>query len=321
MKKTILFTVLVVISICCYAQSNMKLKYKKPAMSCGDRFPLGDGRLGALPDNKIIHENIVLNEISLWAGEHHNSYKERAVQYLPEIRKLLSEGKVNKVTDLTNKTFVPGGKGCAGERTTNMHHDYPQNLGNLHLEYDYGIKKPLIKPRNYIRELLLDSAIAKCQYEIDGVTYYREYFTSFPQDVIIIRLSANKPGKVSVTLSLNHLEQYKTTVNGKELDMEGQLNNGTGGKSMHYMVRVRMKPDGGKLITGDSTLQLKKANAAVIYISAGTDYESSSFGLNATTLTLLYAAWSKSYQEAKMEHIKAYQQPFGNSSFLLHPKN
>jgi len=301
------------------AQQNLRLWFNHPANTWEECVPLGNGRLGAMPDGGVLNENIVLNDITLWSGGPQDADKEGAVKYLPEIRKLIFEGKNAEAEALVNKVFICKGAGSGHGNGAKVPYGSYEVLGNLHLNYNYGTGKESVNPENYIRELSLDSAVARCSYRFDGVTYRREYFTSFSDDVIIIRLSADQPGKINFSLSLDRPENYRTTVQNGELQMEGQLNNGTDGKGMRYLTRVRIKKDGGKLITADSMLQVKDASSVIIYISSSTDFRQVSF--KQKSLALLNAAFNKNYQTQKSEHIKKYQNLFHRASLSLDNKN
>lgn len=280
-----------------------------------ESLPLGNGRLGAMPDGGVTNENIVLNDITLWSGAPEDPNKENAFQYLPQIRKLLFEGKNAAAEKLVNEKFLCKGTGTGRGSGANVSYGSYQVLGNLHLKYHYGKENGLVHATRYVRELSLDSALTRCTYVINGVTYHREYFASFTDDVIIIRLSADKPGQINFTLSLNRPERYRTAVHGRELDMTGQLNNGTGGRGMKYMVRVGIKQDGGQFTPGDSTLQVKHARSAVIYISAGTDFRKAPF--REKTLSLLKASMRRPYKDEVSSHVRAYRKLFGRAALFL----
>lgn len=300
------------------AQQNLRLWYNHPAGTWEECTPLGNGRLGAMPDGGVLKENITLNDITLWSGGPQDADKEGAVEYLSEIRKLLFEGKNAEAEALVNKTFICKGAGSGNGNGANVPYGSYQVLGNLHLEYNYGTDTAFLKPANYVRELSLDSAIAKCSYRLNGTTYRREYFTSFSDDVCIIRITADGPGKISFILSLDRPEKYHTRVINNELQMEGQLNNGTDEKGMLYVTRVRVKRDGGKLIAGDSTLRVQDASSVIIYISSATNFRQVPY--KQKSLALINAAISKTYQTQKASHIKAYQNLFHRASLSLDNK-
>lgn len=328
------------------AQRSLRLWYKQPARTWEACLPLGNGRLGAMPDGDVYHENIVLNDITLWSGGPQDADKPGAAQYLPQIRGLLFAGKNDSAEALINKVFVCQGKGSGFGDGANVQYGCFQVLGNLHLAYGYGAtqaagqdaagtgakapagagakdtagagaKAPAgaSAPPDYVRELLLDSALARCSFTLNGVTYHREYLTSFANDVIMIRLSADKPGQISLRLSLDRPERYQTKVVGQELDMSGRLNNGTDGNGMQYLARVRMVPSGGRLLTGDSTLEVRNANSVVIYVSEGTDFRSP--GYIDRSAVMLRRAMEKGYQEEKETHVYAYQKLFNRAMLSL----
>jgi alpha-L-fucosidase 2 len=319
MKSFFFLITLVIICSSTIAQQNVRLWYNHPANAWEECVPLGNGRLGVMTDGGVINENIVLNDITLWSGGPQDADKEGALNYLPEIRKLLFEGKNAEAEMLVNKAFICKGVGSGQGNGANVPYGSYQVLGNLHINYEYGIDTSSVKTKNYIRELLLDSAIAECSFRINDVTYRREYFTSFSNDVIIIRLTADQPGKINFALSLDRPERYATSIHNDELQMEGQLNNGTDGNGMRYLTRVRVKNDGGKLISHDSSLQVHNANSVVIYVSSVTDFRQASF--QKKSLALLEAAINKSYQTAKAAHIKTYQSLFHRAALFLENKD
>ena len=278
-------------------------------------MPLGNGRLGAMPNGNVNDELIVLNDITLWSGAPQDADKEGASKYLPEIRNLLFQGKNAEAQVLVNKFFVCKGKGSGNGNGANVPYGSYQVLGNLHLKYQYNKNENEVLPQNYTRSLSLDSALAGCSYVVDGVRYTRKYLTSFADDVIIVRLTASQPGKINFTLSLDRPEKYTSRVNGDELDMFGQLNNGTDGKGMQYLTRVKIKNIGGHLQTSDSTLLVQNANTAIIYISAGTNFRNAPY--KSQTQKLLLSAMKKSYEQEVQEHIIAYQKLFSRASFSL----
>lgn len=301
------------------AQTSLRLWYKRPAQSWLYSVPLGNGRLGAMPDGGVENENIVLNDITLWSGGPQDANKPDAYKALPAIRKLIFEGKNAEAQELVSKKFLCKGKGSGYGQGANDPYGCYQILGNLHIHYNYGTDSASIEPENYYRDLSLDSAIAHCSFIVNGVKYERTYFTSFSDDVIIIKLEASQKHKINFILSLNRPERYHTFTNGNELDMVGQLNNGTDGKGMKYIARVKIKHDGGSLVPGDSTLQIENADQAIIYISAGTDFRDNLY--QSQTLSLLYKAINTSYQEELASHIATYQKFFDRASLNLENQN
>ncbi|MDP4248968.1 MAG: glycoside hydrolase family 95 protein [Bacteroidota bacterium] len=300
-------------------QQALRLWYRQPAAIWEACVPLGNGRLGAMPDGGINNETTVLNDITLWSGGAQDADDPGAGKYLAPIRQLLQEGKNDEAQELMYKTFICKGAGSGEGNGANKPYGSYQVLGNLHLQFDYGQDSSLVKAENYIRDLSLPEAVAHCRYTVNGVTFDREYFTSFTDDVIIIRLTASRKGMISLKAGLDRPERYRTRVDGKELQMEGRLNNGTDGKGMRYLTRIRMKLDGGSLSSGDSVLRVEHANAVTIYISSGTDFRDSSY--KEKTAELIRSAMQKPYAAQKAAHIKKFQSLFNRAGLELRNSN
>lgn len=303
-RKTAL---LILCTICFFqiaqSQENLKLWYNEPAKVWEETLPLGNSRLGAMPDGGIAKEKVVLNEITLWSGGPQDADNPEAIQDLPEIRKLLLAGKNSEAESLMYNTFVSKGAGSGQGKGANVSYGSYQVLGNLHL--DYGLPR---KAQNYHRELDIENAVAMTSFEIEGVEYKREYITSFSDDVILMKLTASQPGKISFVAGLDRPERFETTLEGKDLLMGGQLNNGTDGQGMKYAVKLRVVPEGGKLEAKANSLELENANSALIIISAGTDYQVSDF--ESKVEKLLGEVQRKDFKKIKQEHSRFYQTMF-----------
>src|SRR5690625_1818891 len=189
MKKYFILLVFLFSSFAlCTAQQELRLWYDHPAKNWLESVPLGNGRLGAMPDGGIFNERIILNDITLWSGGPQNANKKGALAYLPKIRELIFEGQNAKAEALVNKYFVCEGEGSGHGNGANVPYGSYQILGNLHLTYNYGKDSDKSVCENYFRSLSLDSALATTSFTLDGVHYKREYFTSFSDDVVIIRM-------------------------------------------------------------------------------------------------------------------------------------
>lgn len=310
-KKTSVLAIL----LCVYAfvslgqKKPLKLEYSSPAKIWEETLPLGNGRLGMTPDGGVHHEKIVLNDITLWSGSPQDANNYEAYKSLPEIRRLISEGKNDEAQDLVNKNFVCLGPGSGGAQWGKY-----QTLGALELDYTYGLdgaKEQTI----YKRELSLDNAVATTQYTINGQTFKREYFTSFGDDVDVIRLTATTSGSINVKISLSRPESFAVQTEGKELQMSGQLDNGTDGKGMQYLARVQTKLTGGTLVTEKDALVIKGSSEVLIYLSAATDFKGYNF--KEKSKTILAAALAKPYQLQKANHIANFSKFFKRVSLDL----
>jgi len=155
----------------------MKLRYEKPARVWTEALPVGNGRLGAMVFGGVEEERIQLNEDTLWSGAPQEWNNPKAKAALPELRRLISEGKYEEAEALSKAaTMGP----------------YTQSylpLGDLQIRFYHGNWAS-----DYCRELDLSSGVARTSYRIGEVRYERETFASFPDQVLVIRLSASKPG-------------------------------------------------------------------------------------------------------------------------------
>jgi len=314
MKKPylLLLIALTAVSAKSYAQPKaLKLWYEQPAERWEETLPLGNGRLGMMPDGGINQEKIVLNDITLWSGSPQDANNYEAYKKLPQIRKLLAEGKNNEAQALIDESFICTGKGSGG-----VPFGCFQVLGQLQIDFDYKLAdnvKPFLG--DYHRELNLDNAVARSSYKLKNVTYTREYFTSFGDDVSMVRLTADQPGKLNLKVSLSREERSSLRTLGNQIQLYGQLDNGTDGKGMQYLARVEARHIGGTLSMAQNSLVIKNATEVILYLSAGTDFNNPSY--KEKTGQVLASAMKKSYAVEKQEHVTAYQKLFKRVSVDL----
>lgn len=284
--------------------TQLKLWYKQPAQRWEETVALGNGRLGMMPDGGVTAEKVVLNDITMWSGSSQDANNYEAYKKLPEIRSLLAAGKNVEAQAIIDKSFVCTGKGSGG-----VPFGCFQMLGDFNLSYQYkGIEAKDVKYDNYERELSLNNALARTTYQVNGVTYKREYFTSFGNDVDVIKLSADKPGMLNLIINISRPERGVTSVAGNELDLTGQLDNGADGKGVAYKARVKAQLTGGSLSATPTSLVIKDATEVIIYVSAGTDFKNPQY--LAKIDSALKAAMKKPYALEKQQHIANFQKLF-----------
>lgn len=303
-RSCYLFTLVFFLTISiAYAQTNpLKLWYDKPAVRWEETLALGNGRLGMMPDGGVDEEHIVLNDITLWSGAPQDANNYEAYKSLPEIRRLLAEGKNDEAQALVDKNFICKGVGSGG-----VPFGCYQMLGDLNIKFNYnGATKAA--PVNYRRQLSLDNAVASASFRRDGVTYKREYFTSFGSDVSIVKLTADKSAQLNFTIAISRPE--RSTVDGRfdELEMTGQLASGTNTGGMKYLSKVKVVINDGELANNGQEITVKNATEAIIYISVGTDFRGADFKANVSNR--LYAALKIDYAQEKATHIAKYQKLF-----------
>ena len=297
--------------------SETTIWFDAPAKNFTESSPLGNGRLGAMMFGGVDDERIVLNESSVWSGSRQDADRPDAYKVLPEIQKLLLEGKNPEAEALVNANFTCKGPGSGGGQ-----YGCYQVLGNLHLTFFSGDKN--LPVTNYRRELNLNDAVATLEFNRGGVKFNREMFSSAPDQVMVLRLSADRPGQISFDARLDRPERFETMGeydNG--LLMIGQLDNGAGGGGVKYVARVRVLNKGGEVSVHGNILSVSKANEVVLLIAAGTDYHG--FGGRQTkdplaaTLNDLNLAEKKSFKSLRKAHVADYQKYFQRVSLQLEP--
>ncbi len=287
----------------------LRVWYDKPAKQWEECVPLGNGRLGMTPDGGVAKEVVVLNDITLWSGASQDANNYEAYKKLPEIRQLLLAGKNDVAQSLMDKDFVCTGRGSGSEPFGCF-----QMLGNLVFDYSYnGVAD--VQYKDYKRDLLLNNAIATTTYKVGDVTYKREYFTSFDDDVCIIRMTANKASQISFDVTVNRSEKSTTVVEDNELQMFGQLENGTNGKGMQYFTKVKLQLKGGRLASSDKSLQVKNATEVMVFVSTKTDWKDAAYKHNVQKF--LNAALKKPYTTQRQNHIAKFQKLFNRVSVDL----
>ncbi|MFD2570539.1 glycoside hydrolase N-terminal domain-containing protein [Spirosoma soli] len=290
-------------------KSALTLWYNKPSgQTWENALPIGNGRLGAMVYGNVPKETIQLNEHTVWSGGPNRNDNPDALAALPEVRKLIFDGKQKEAEQLANKAII----------TKKSHGQMFQPVGNLNLTFDGHDTYT-----NYYRDLDIERAVTKTSYTVGDVTYTREILASFPDNVIAIQLTASKPGKLSFSASFS--TQHKTsdtkTTPANELTLSGITSDHEGVKGMVKFKSVaRIKTEGGTLAASDTSLIVNRANAATIYIAIATNfnnYKDISGDENARVAAYLNKAYPKSFAAMLNTHVAAYQKYFNRVRFDL----
>ena len=287
-----------------YSQTsqNLKLWYNQPSGKTWENaLPIGNGFLGAMVYGNVANEIIQLNENTVWSGGPNRNDNPKALAALPEIRKMIFDGRHKDVEKLANEAFI----------SKKSHGQMFQPVGNLNLNFEGQEKYS-----NYMRELNIENAVSKTSYDVDGVTYIREAFVSFSERVIVIHLTANKKG--SISFSANYTSPHKiknfAISNSKDLEITGTTSDHEGVKSLiNFKGITRIKLDNGKLEQTDNSLIVKNANAVTIFITIATNfnnYNDVSGNEVKRATDYMNTAYRKSYETIKKKHIAAYQKYF-----------
>ena len=273
MRKTLLYLSLglpILLQAANFAiNPDLTLWYENPAKIWEETLPLGDGRLGMMPDGGIRDEKIVLNEISMWSGSEFDYSNPEATKYLPEIQRLLKEGKNREAQKVMYEHFVP-------KKVDGFSYGAYQMLGDLDIRYEYAEKD--LNPLDYMRALDLTDGTAWTQFTLpDSVTYTREYAVPRGEDGMLIKLTASQPGMISFSFTLSRPERGKTASPAAgRLMLFGELDSGQPGvDGVKYCAESGVKikgPDAKIEMVGDSVVKVVNADEAWIAISAATSY-------------------------------------------------
>ena len=312
-KNRRFFSFLVCCGLCslisCTADQDkdLQLWYNAPASVWEETLPLGNGRLGLMPDGNPSREVIVLNDITLWSGSPEDATNPTAQAYLPRIRQLLLEGRNDLAQELMYEHFVCGGPGSGYGTGSKVPFGCYQTLGSLIIEY----REPVTPDSShYHRSLDLTSAVASTCTQ----TTKNEYFCSFSDDVGVIRLESEQG--INAVIRMERPERFETTAGDDQLIMKGTLSSGVQGKDgMSYIARLSAIPEDGTVLYRGDSLVLDNVHKATLLFSAATDYYAPDY--QALSDSLMQTARQKSYRDLRSGHIKAYRERFNRVTLSL----
>ena len=283
-------------------QTGLKLWYKQPSGDTWENaLPVGNGRLGAMVYGNVEKEIIQLNEHTLWSGSPNRNDNPLLLDSLAFIRKLIFDGKQKEAEQMAGRVIL----------SKKSHGQMFQPLGNLHLAFDGHQNFS-----NYYRELDIEKAVAKTTYQVDEISYNREVFASFPDRVIVIHLTASKKNSLSFSAYFS-TPQPKSKIKiatNQQLTIEGTTTDHEGVTGMiRFKGIAKIKLQHGLLTTTDTSIIVKNADAATIYISIATNfnnYNDISGNENERAAGFLNKATTKSYADILKTHVAAYQKYF-----------
>lgn len=291
----------------CKEKDNLYLWYNTPARLWEETLPLGNGRLGMMPDGGVFRENITLNDITMWSGTFDDTRNPDALKYLPAIRQLLLKGKNDEAQELMYKHFSCGGRGSNFGNGADAPYGSFQLLGNLQLRYSFQDSSSQ-EYSDYERGLSLNRAMAWTQFRKGDVKYTREYFVSHTDDVIVIKLTADQKGKLDFDVAIDRPENFSCYSNDGVVHMVGQLNNGTDGKGNRYLALMKVVHEDGKQVADSAEIHVKGATTAYIFVSAGTSLWSKDF--ETKVAGLMDAAVEQDYKMLNQRHVAAWRDKF-----------
>ena len=238
----------------------LSLYYHKPANGWTDALPVGNGRIAAMVFGGINQERLQLNEGTLWAGGPYNPNSPDALAAMPEARQLVFDGKYSAAANFISQKIM-------GRPLGNMPYE---TVGSLFLDFPENAAVT-----NYRRDLNLDTATATVSYTSGGVKFIREVFASAPDQVIVVRLTADQPGKISFAAGMK--TPQKTTVqteDGNTLVMRGVNGNAQGVQgALKFQARVKVLAQGGKVSAETNSVSVSDADSVTLFIAAATSYK------------------------------------------------
>jgi len=299
---------------------SLSLWYRRPAGHFGqywnyrqkegawvEALPIGNGRLGAMVFGGIVNERIQLNEDTLWAGGPYDPANPETLELLPEAQRLIFEGKYQEAHNLIDKRML----------ARPLRQQPYQTVGDLILTF------PNVESvENYRRDLNLDTAVASVTYTANGVKFTREVFSSPVDQVIVIRLTADKPGQISFTAGMrtpqsSGLLTEKAIVTTEAPDI--LVMNGVNGAyqgiegALKFQCRVRIMTTGGRTTVDPKQISVANTDSAMLLIAAATSYKSfKDVTGDPETLTKnhINAASQKYFEALRKDHIAEHQRLF-----------
>ncbi len=287
---------------------NLTLWYQQPAEVWEEALAIGNGFIGGMVYGGVPTEHIQFNHATFWSGGPHDNTNPDSAKALPEVRKLIFDGKHKEAHELTNKKMM-------GKPKSSMSY---QPVGDLFLEF-----KGQEKFTDYRRSLNLSTAISEVTYRVGDVHFRRETFVSGVDGVIIVHLTADKPGSISFSAKLSSIQKNSSL----KVDASGQLvltgkapgQAGIDGVTT-FESRLAIRPDGGTLTPGSDSIQVTNANSATLILAVETSFVSFQdvSGNPAERVSRrLKAVASRKYKAIRTDHIAAHQKLFNRMSIDL----
>ncbi len=272
-----------------------RLWYRQAARDWNEALPVGNGRLGAMVFGRTGDERIQLNEETVWEGYPRDRTNPRALEVLPEVRRLLFEGKNDEATELAKNMMGQP------ERIRSY-----QTLGDLLLSFP-----PSRRVAGYRRSLDIDTGIASTVYTTDDVTYTREVFASVPHDVIVVRIEADTPGTLSCNITMTRPQDAACSSEGPDqLVLGGQIDirhHETGEPAgVAFAGRIEARVEGGQLRNHGGSMHIEQADALTLVIAAATSYR----GGDPLEITRQTLSTVPEYDEIRAAHIEDHRSLF-----------
>ena len=276
----------------------LSLWYRQPAREWVEALPVGNGRLGAMLLGGVARERIQFNEHTVWTGEPHDYAHPGAYKHLATLRTLLFQGKQAEAEKLGMEEFM----------SVPLRQKSYQAFGDLLLDFPNISEN---ETSEYRRELDLDEAIASVRYTHRGVLHTREVFASWPAQVIVVRLSASRPGSVSLEASLSaaHKEAAVSALSKNELSMAGRVAD----SAIRFEARLLVLAKGGQQEVRGQKIAVTGADSAVLILSGATNFKNFrdvSGNPGQQNDGALAAVRDKPFEQLRAAHVADHQRLF-----------
>ena len=289
------------------SRERLALWYPAPAQIWVEALPVGNGRLGAMVFGGTAHERIQFNESTIWSGEPHIYDNPGALAALDTIRALLFAGQQRLADSIASARVM----------SLPLTQQQYQAFGDLHFTFS-GIDSSAVT--DYRRDLDIDRAVATTRFRVGATTFTREVFASQPGGVLVIHLTASRPGQVSVSVvpSSAHAGAMRRATGPATITMTG----GVTGGAIRFEARLVVRADGGRMTTDDTIATVRGANSVTIILAGATNhvnYHDVSADPAARTSAALAGVRMQSYAQLLAAHVADHQALFRRASIALGP--
>jgi alpha-L-fucosidase 2 len=268
MKKSIILAASILglhlLTVGSHAGEPPVLWYTQPAKQWVEALPVGNGQLGAMVFGGTTEERIQFNEATLWVGEPRDYSNPGAADHLAAIRQLLFDGKQKEAEALAMKEFM----------SVPLRQMAYQPFGDVRLQFP-GHEQV----EDYRRELNLDEAVARTSYRVGDVLFKREVIATAPDGVIVIRLTADRPGRITfdATFDCLHSNSTVTARSKTELVLAGSVRDKHRDtviqNPMKFEARLQVRAEGGKVRRNERSLSVREADSVMLILAAATSFK------------------------------------------------
>lgn len=298
MKRLLIVATVLFVCACSKEDSDLVLRYNAPAERWVEALPVGNSRMGAMVYGGITCEELQLNEETLWGGGPYRNDSPKALEVLDDVRAMIFAGRNRDAEKLIDRTFY-----------TDRHGMPYQTVGSVMLHFDIDSAGII----EYSRSLDLRRAVAKTSFRVDDVTYTREVIASFADDLVAVRLRADKAHSLSFRVGYTSPLPNDCFADGKEYVMRGKA---LGHEGVEGVVRVetrsRVVAD-GEVVIDDSGVSVKGASEALLLICSATnfvDYDDVSGDETVRVKAILSRAEGRDFQAMFDDHCRIYGEQF-----------